>query len=95
MKMSRYFVCCEQCFEAIGKRNTKAAKAWMEICAAGMTSGEIFSSTTRETPEVRALELMGFIVTTDRGDSIAIKVKGHMKGLNGDHFFCLKGGRHE
>lgn len=46
-------------------------------------------------PELRVLEMMGFLVSTDTDKGTAIRVKGHMNTEDGEHFFCVKEGRHE
>ena len=95
MTMSRYFVCCEQCFETIGKKSTKAAKLWMDFCALGLQESEIVVIENNDFPELRVLENLGFVVTTDRYRAIAVRVIGHGITEDGEHFFCRKGGRHE
>ncbi len=94
MRMSRYFICCEQCFESIGKRNTNAARFWMDLCALKLEKGEIFVLKTCDFPELRALELLGFVVSTDIHSGIALRIKGHCHTEDGQHFFCLKEGNH-
>ncbi len=94
MQMTKYFICCQKCFETIGKKSTRAAKVWMDICAQGMQIGATFEA-AKDTPEIRTLERLGFVLTTDKPETIAVKVKGHILAENGDHFFCLKEGKHE
>jgi len=93
--MSKYFVCCEECFESIGKRNTNAARFWMDLCALRLKKGEVFTLKTLDFPELRALELLGFLVSTDKNSEIAVRIKGHCHTAEGQVFFCLKEGRHE
>ncbi len=95
MQMSKYFVCCEQCFETIGKRNTRAARLWMDLCAMRLATSEVFTLKTLDFPELRVLETLGFVVSTDKPQSIAIRIKGHMNTEDGQSFFCVKEGRHE
>jgi len=92
--MGKYFICCERCFETIGKRNTRAAKIWMDFCALKLERGHVFEIKNIDFPELRVLENLGFIVSTDRSDSLAIRVNGHMSTEDGQHFFCVKGGCH-
>lgn len=93
--MSKYFVCCEQCFESIGKRNTAAAKFWMDICTLQMNRDATrIDANSPKLPELRHLELLGFVVSTDWNDCILVKAKGYFINSNG-HYFCIKGGRHE
>lgn len=95
MQMNKYFICCEKCFEKIGKRNTKAAKLWMEFCAMRLQEGGIVVLQSADFPELRVLETMGFLVSTDQHNSLAVQVNGHMNTEEGEHFFCVKEGRHE
>lgn len=95
MKMSKYFICCEQCFEAIGKRSTRAAKMWMDFCAMRLNKGEVVVIRTPDFPELRTLENLGFLVSTDQLNTLAVCVNGHMTTEDGEHFFCVKEGRHE
>ncbi len=94
MEMSRYFICCNQCFETIGRRNTNAARLWMDFCAAKLKCGEIIELEMSDFPELRVLENLGFVVSTDRQNTIAIRVNGHMSNQDGEHFFCVKEGQH-
>lgn len=93
MRMTKYFICCQQCFELIGKKSTKAAKAWMDICALRLEVGEIFE-VEKDLPEIRTLEQLGFLVSTDKPSTAVIKVHGHIIAENGEHFFCVKEGKH-
>ncbi len=96
MKMTRYFICCEKCFEAIGKRSTRAAKMWMDVCTMRLQYGQPFRLKTARSSELRILETMGFLVSTDEEeDCIAVRVNGHMTTEEDEHFFCIKGGKHE
>lgn len=92
--MSKYFVCCEKCFETIGKRNTRAARLWMDFCAHYLEYGEVIYMKNREFPELRILETMGFLVSTETEHGTAIKVKGHILD-DDEHFFCIKEGDHD
>ncbi len=95
MPMTNYFVCCEECFGTIGRRSTKAARLWMDLCAMRLATSEIFTIKTRDFPELRTLELLGYVVSTEKPQSITMRVNGHGQTEDGEHFFCLKGGRHE
>ena len=92
MKMSKYFICCEECFRNIGLRNTKAAKLWMEFCAMRMEMNGVFLLDPKNIAELRILENMGYIVSTDQNEYVAVKVKGYMNSERGEPFFCVKVG---
>lgn len=94
MKMSRYFVCCERCFEDIGKENTAAAKLWMDLCALYLQRGQVVFARTLDFPELRTLELLEFVVTTDQPDRLLIRIEGYCKTDDGQDFFCRHGGHH-
>jgi len=79
----------------IGKKSTNAAKLWMDLCAIRLSTSEVFTLETQDTPELRALELMGFVVSSDKCSGIAIKIKGHCSTYDGENLFCIKEGRHE
>lgn len=93
--MSRYFVCCENCFETIGKQSTVAAKLWMDLCALRLKSGEYIEISSQDFPELRTLELLGFVVSTDKPQSIKLRINGHQTTADGEDFFCVKEGQHE
>lgn len=93
--MKKYFICCQKCFETIGKKNTRAAKLWMDFCAYGMRIGETFEIGNANSKEIGILENLGFIITTERPISLMVKIKGHLMSEDGEHFFCVKEGNHE
>ena len=93
MNSNKYFICCEKCFETIGRTNTRAAKLWMELCATYLECG-LFSVAV-DFGEVGVLENLGFLVSTETQDNSLIRVKGHMNSVHGEHFFCVKDGCHD
>ena len=93
--MSKYFICCEKCFETIGKRNTVAARFWMDLCAMSLNKGQPVILETKDFPELRVLETLGFVVSSDRLKTIAVRVNGHCHTDDGQPCFCLQGGEHE
>ncbi len=98
MLMDKYFVCCEQCFEKIGKRNTKAARMWLDLCALKVDQTakveDFIILENHDFPELRVLEMLGFVLSTDRPQSLAIKVNGHYQTHEGQDMFCLEKGMH-
>lgn len=66
----------------------------MDLCTLGMNRGEIVELITVDFPELRALETLGFVVSTETYDSIRIRVNGHIYSNDGQHFFCIKEGKH-
>ncbi len=95
MKMSsKYFVCCADCFESIGKRSTSAARLWMDLCALECQYG-LVNLKGVDNPCLRTLEHLGFLTTTDRPKHVTIRLKGRMVTEEGQPFFCCKEGLHE
>ncbi len=82
--MANKVVCCDDCFASIGKRSTAAARMWLELCSFKVASG-IFGLKTDAFTEIRMLETMGFITTTEAepDDVLLIKVNGDTKT-----YFC-------
>lgn len=94
MPMSKYFICCEKCFEEIAKTDTSASKLWMDICNNTIIDKSNVCA-LKDFPELRRLELMGFIITTDVEDFIEIKLIGLTKTPEGEDFICGKDGKHD
>lgn len=92
--MSKYVICCETCFEKIGKRNTAAARLWMDFCVAHKQKAGMIKVVSGDVPEVRVLELLGFITSTDKPGHLIVDVKGHLLTDDGNDFYCLEGGDH-
>lgn len=91
--MSKYCICCEKCFECIGKRSTNAARLWMDLCTTKMDCGNPVVCMPYETPEIRALELLGYVVSTEMQDHVRVNVLGYFSNEY-QHAFCIKGGNH-
>ncbi len=95
MKMSnKYFVCCEECFENIGKRSTAAARLWMDLCALDCQYG-LTNLKGHDNPALRTLEMSGYVLTTDKPKHVCIQLRGRMETEDGQPFFCSKEGLHE
>lgn len=95
MQMSKYFFCCERCFEIIGRKNTKAAKLWMDLCALSLNNETEYISVNTNSPEIRDLEILGFLTSTENESGIVIKMNKYIKTIDGEPFFCSIGGYHE
>lgn len=94
MNSNKYFICCEKCFETIGRTNTRAARIWMDFCAMYLENG--LFGLDFDFGEIGVLERLGFLVSYENPDSsLAIRVKGHMNSVTGEHFFCVKEGCHD
>lgn len=67
----------------------------MDLCAKKMSCDDILEIKTTDFPELRTLELLGYIVSTENPYSLVVKVNGYVNTIFGEHFFCIKGGKHE
>jgi hypothetical protein len=76
-QLKENFVCCDQCFESIGKRSVKAARLWLELCSLHSFSNGIFSIAQFASKELIELEKMGFILTHEIKDSLLVRMQGY------------------
>ena len=79
-------LCCDKCFALIAKRNTSAAKLWLDLCEIQLTLN-VFGLLLPEIPGLRLLEVLDFIATTETRDLVIVKVYGK-KNMGGKIFFC-------
>ena len=86
--MDNHFVCCDQCFEIIGNRSRKAARVWLDLCGLRLQRGEVFSLFMQDFPELRVLETLGYITTTDKPFEILVRLHGLKMLEDGVPFFC-------
>lgn len=86
MKMSKPGLCCDQCFELLAKRSTKAARLWIDLCEIQSTCS-IFGLRIEDNPLLQLLEVLQFITTTDVMNLIIVKVHGQKEDGLGP-FFC-------
>ena len=91
----KYFMCCEKCFQILGRKSTDAAKIWMDICAVSLNVQRDVVSIEGYDKEVRVLEKNGFVISTELDYGMYVKVKGHYETTTGEHYFCSRDGRHE
>lgn len=87
--MTDYFVCCGECFKQIAQANTNAARLWMDLCALSLIKGQYISFKSTEIDEVRALENLRFIVTTEQKERIIFRIEGLNKTHNNETIFCI------
>lgn len=95
MKMNNYCVCCANCLADIAKRDTAAARLWMDLCVLGLQRGSLLAirDDEQEHPFVRAallLEQMGFILTTDQAEDIIVRLNGLTLTKQDEPVYCLK-----
>jgi hypothetical protein len=90
MKMTKKFLCCDDCFADICKKDIHAARLWLEICEIYNKAQNIFGIKLPDFTELSTLEHMGFIVTTDKKDHLLLKVNGIHEDKQGT-YFCING----
>lgn len=95
MKMhDKKFLCCEKCVEEIGKKSCNAAKLWMDLCEIEFTYG-LLNFKAVEDPDLRVLESLGYILTTDIENYVVIKLFLDEELYRGTSLFCVRGEGHE
>ncbi len=87
MKMTNdAFLCCDECFANAAKRSTKAAKLWIDLCAYYVYSEGVFGFRADDMPELRMLEMMGYIITVDYDRGVMVQVWGLSMDEQGIYF---------
>jgi len=80
--MENDVIVCDGCFERIGKMNAPAAALWIDICEM-IGDGQLMSIEAEDFEEMRILELLGHIVTSETDSKILVRLKGEK-----DYYFC-------
>lgn len=78
--------CCNQCVEMIARRSTSAARMWMDLCSYSMEFARLHFKQEEDGYELRLLEQLGMVTSTDVDDRIVLKVNG----LNPGNIFCCR-----
>jgi hypothetical protein len=78
--------CCDECVFWIARKDPSLAKFWMDICDIASKFGALFGLPYIHQEELRDLELLGFIETTDTKICILVKVKGKKEDTIGTYF---------
>ena len=73
---------CDECFARICRKNVATGRLWIDLCSA-KDIYPVLKIKSDEFEELRLLELMGHIVTTEDKDHILIRVTG-----NESSYFC-------
>ncbi len=89
--MNEYYICCDECFDTVARRNTTAAMLWMDLCKISSRQGEVLYLEVQDFSELRTLEKLGFIVSTEMNNFLAVKVKGKHLAEDGEDLFCPTG----
>ena len=87
MNMNDERLMCSFCFEALAKKNPDLARLYDNLCSAQKHPSIPFLKVEQDFPNLRNLELMGMIVTTDAFHYILARVK-EKKMSKEDSFFC-------
>lgn len=97
-------VCCSQCFDFIARKNTTAAKLWLDACTFCVKFEGIFKLKETRIPNAikhfRCLEELGFISTADGDDAVKVRVNGYdvleMEDMEGGvDTFCINREEHK
>lgn len=92
----RETLCCADCFHHIALQDVDAAGLWLDLCEIeshfkGHNSVLVFKEHMKGSRDaLRALENLGFVVSTETLKLVYIKLKGFKRGI-----YCLKAGKHE
>jgi hypothetical protein len=87
--MSEAFLCCNHCFEEIAKRDTRAARMWLDLCSVYHAVQGVFAIKDIEDRPLRFLERGGFVTSTEDGSHIAIRVNGYFLDAENNEIFCI------
>lgn len=67
----------------------------MDLCALSVLYGLTLKFPCQDFPELRILEQLGFVVSTENNSNIAIRINGHCHTIEGHDYFCLRRGKHD
>jgi len=72
------FVCCDNCFEKIGRISGKSARLWMELCKWYSSAQGLFVVSKRSniSKNLFQLEQLGFLVTHETNEHTTVKMAG-------------------
>lgn len=70
-------ICCDLCFEKIGKKSPKAARLWLDLCDLHEYYKGVFSIAKFTNPELKQLENLGFLVTHENEHNLLVKMEGY------------------
>lgn len=96
--------CCNRCFSEIARKDTKAAKIWIDLCAHYVNAGfKLGCNETLIEDKISAfqnLETWGFLRSMDAPGLVHLRLIGHLMGHNPRnngilHTFCINRSKHE
>ena len=92
MSMTRYAICCEECYDKICETNKRAARLWLDLCIVQMKNAGPVNCL--DAVELKTLERLGYIKTTEDLEAVKVVVNGHYGARDGNDYFCLLDGNH-
>lgn len=81
-------MCCSKCFERICSKSVSAGKLWLNLCEIQAAFCKRPLTSDEESKELKILESLGFITTTDTIPHIIVKINGQQEDEEGI-FFCI------
>ncbi len=90
--MNNGFICCSKCLATIAKHNTTAARLWLDLC--DVHANPIFVK-GQDIPELRVLEHLGFVISTETTETLAIRLNGEVRKDGNLDSFCINRGKHD
>ena len=96
MIQNKWRFCCSDCFTRLARGcNTTTAKLWMDLCAKYLDIDGCFHIQDDDTYEIKELERLGFIVTTEDSEGTLVRVKGFGHDFTEQIVFCLERKTHK
>ncbi len=88
-KLSDEIVCCDDCFERIGKVSAKAARLWLDFCDfySSIKGPFVVSKKPYFLKSLKELELLGFLVTHETNDCLIVRMAGY--NTTPCNYFCI------
>lgn len=77
--------CCDDCFEYLGKKSTKSARFWLDLCLMSVLRKTQILSMYNDFEELKNLENEGFISTTEEPPYVNVRINNYDESLN---LFC-------
>lgn len=96
-------ICCSECFEHIARKDSAAARLWLDLCDYFVKFSGNFKLREHNVPATiqhfKSLESLRFLDTLDGPESVVIRMNGHEvlesgeQGINLDTF-CIDRHQH-
>lgn len=79
------YLYCSTCLGIIGKKSTSAARLWTDLCA---VDSDPVCVRGHDIHELRILERLGFLVSTETAETVSIRLKGHPLDDTNEYVYC-------